>query len=178
MLEQNHKLFWYCVGSPLDVKILKQNQLRTTELEINQQGGMWRWNEGRQKEQKRAWSVAILQGENATLAEVFEPSSTGPSESRVPFHHLRFLFYSLSPLIYFSLSGIDWLWFLFAAGRRAGLLNRTLQAHIHRRTITFSLLYILHYHLHIHRLREDRAVIFLQASPSLSFSRSEHEFSP
>lgn len=158
MLKQNNILLWYCVGC---VKILKWNQFGSTELEINQQGGMWREMRGDRKRKRQGCDLS--REKCYTGWSVWARQHRPSSESRVPFHHLHFLFYSLSPLIYFCLSGIDWLWILLAAGRRASLLNRTLYkrtyTHARTHTITFSLLYILHYHLHIHSLREDRAAI-------------------
>lgn len=58
MLKQNDILFWYSVGSPLCVKILKRNQLRTTELEINQQGGMWREMRGDRKRKREGYDLS------------------------------------------------------------------------------------------------------------------------
>lgn len=138
-------------------------------------GLRWEKKWGCTEREKRGWSPEafqqIYQGENATRADVFGPGSRARTP-QLPLSHLHCLFYSLSPLIYFCLSAIDWFWFLFAAGWEAGLLNRTLQTHTHDHILTrlhspLSLTYT-----QPHSLREGRAIISLQLAlpPSLSLS--------
>lgn len=135
MLKQNDTLFWYHLGSPLGVKILKRNQSRTTELKINQQGGMWREMRGDRKRKREGCDLS--REKMLHWLKCLSPAAQAPQKAESPFTISTFSFIRSPPHLLLSV----WnrlVMIPFAAGRRAGLLNRTLQAHIHIRTHTHN----------------------------------------